>query len=71
MFEDIVVIAVMLAIAIAIVLILAATKPDTFRVQRTATINAPAEKIFPLINDSINGALVALGAQGPGDEAHL
>ena len=41
----------MLAIAIAIVLSLAATKPDTFAVQRAAIVKAPPEKIFPLIND--------------------
>jgi hypothetical protein len=29
----------------------AATKPDTFRVERSATINASADKIYPLIND--------------------
>jgi hypothetical protein len=51
MFKTIVVIAVVLAMAIAAILILAATKPDTFRVTRTATIHAPAAKIFPLIND--------------------
>jgi hypothetical protein len=51
MFEIIAIIAVALAIAIAIVLILAATKPDTFRVQRAIAVKAPAEKIFPLIND--------------------
>ena len=51
MFEIIAIIAIVLAIAIAIVLILAATKPDTFRVQRATTIKAPPEKIFPLIND--------------------
>jgi uncharacterized protein YndB with AHSA1/START domain len=51
MFEIIAIIAAVLAIAIAIVLILAATKPDTFRVQRAATVKAPPEKIFPLIND--------------------
>jgi uncharacterized protein YndB with AHSA1/START domain len=32
-------------------LIYAATRPDTFRVERTATIKAPPERIFPLIND--------------------
>jgi hypothetical protein len=32
-------------------LILAAMRPDTFRVQRSASIQAPPEKIFPLIND--------------------
>ncbi|HET7123712.1 MAG TPA: SRPBCC family protein [Bradyrhizobium sp.] len=51
MFEIIAIIAVVLAIAIAIVLILAATRPDTFSVQRATTIKAPPERIFPLIND--------------------
>ena len=51
MFEIIAIIAVVLAIAIAIVLILAATKPNTLRVQRTTTVKAPPENIFPLIND--------------------
>ena len=51
MLKIIAVIAVILAIAIAIVLILALTKPDSFRVQRATTIRAPAERIFPLIND--------------------
>jgi uncharacterized protein YndB with AHSA1/START domain len=51
MFEIIAIIAVVLAIAIAAVLILAATKPDRFSVQRAITIRAPAEKIFPLISD--------------------
>jgi uncharacterized protein YndB with AHSA1/START domain len=44
-------IAVVLAIAIAAVLILAATKPDKLKVERVATIKAPPEAIFPLIND--------------------
>jgi uncharacterized protein YndB with AHSA1/START domain len=39
------------ALGIALVLILAAMKPDQFRVQRSAAIKAPPEKIFPLIND--------------------
>ena len=51
MLETIAIVAVVLAIAIAIVLILAATKPDSFAVQRAAIVNAPPEKIFPLIND--------------------
>jgi hypothetical protein len=33
------------------VLAYAATRPDVFQVRRTASIQAPAEKIFPLIND--------------------
>ena len=51
MFEIIAIVAVVLALAIAVVLILAARKPDTFRVQRATTVKAPPEKIFPLIND--------------------
>jgi uncharacterized protein YndB with AHSA1/START domain len=51
MIETIAIIAVILAIAIAVILILAATKPDTLRVVRTTSVKAPAERIFPLIND--------------------
>ena len=38
-------------LAIAAVLIYAATKPDTFTLQRSASIAAPPEKLFPLIAD--------------------
>jgi hypothetical protein len=48
------IIAIVVAVVIAAVLILAATRPDTFTVQRSAEIKAPAEKIFPLINDFHN-----------------
>jgi uncharacterized protein YndB with AHSA1/START domain len=51
MFEIIAIIAIVLAIVIATVLILAAAKPDTFSVQRGATMKTPPEKIFSLIND--------------------
>ncbi|MDB5605760.1 MAG: polyketide cyclase [Bradyrhizobium sp.] len=51
MFEIIAIVAIVLAVAIAIVLILAATKPDTFSVRRATTVQAPPDKIFPLIND--------------------
>jgi uncharacterized protein YndB with AHSA1/START domain len=51
MFEIIAIVAVVLVIAIAVVLILAATKPNTFSVQRAIAIKAPPERIFPLIND--------------------
>jgi len=44
-------IAIVLVVLIAGILIFAATKPDTFRVQREASIKAPPEKIFALIND--------------------
>ena len=46
----IVVIAV-LVVGVGAVLALAATKPDSFNVERTASIKAPPEKIFALIND--------------------
>ena len=51
MFEIIAIIAVVIAVAIAVVLIIAATKPDSFSVQRATSIKAPPEKIFPWIND--------------------
>ena len=44
-------IAVVFALLIAALLIFAATKPDAFRVERSTTIKAPPEKIFPFIND--------------------
>ncbi|TXI48645.1 MAG: polyketide cyclase [Lysobacter sp.] len=40
-----------LVLAIAGVLIYAATKPDSFQVQRSATVAAPPEKVFALIDD--------------------
>jgi uncharacterized protein YndB with AHSA1/START domain len=36
---------------VAGILILAALRPDTFRVERAASISAPPEKVFVLIND--------------------
>jgi uncharacterized protein YndB with AHSA1/START domain len=44
-------IALVVVVIVAGILIFAATKPDTFHVERSATIKAPPEKIFPLIND--------------------
>ena len=44
-------IAIIVVTIIAAVLIFAATRPNTIRVQRSITINAPAEKIFPLLNN--------------------
>ena len=51
MLEAIVILAIILAVAITIILILAATKPDTFRIERSTVINAPAEKIFAVLSD--------------------
>ena len=45
------IIAIIVTVLIAGVLIFAATKPDTFRVQRATSIKAPPEKVFALIND--------------------
>ncbi len=36
---------------IVVILIFAATRPNTFRVERTVTIHASPEKIFAMIND--------------------
>jgi hypothetical protein len=44
-------IALVFLLVIVAVLGYAATLPDTFQIERSATINAPSEKIFPLIND--------------------
>jgi hypothetical protein len=43
--------AIVVVVLVSAVLIYVATKPDTFRVQRSASIKATPEKIFPLIND--------------------
>ncbi|MCC8983631.1 SRPBCC family protein [Bradyrhizobium acaciae] len=51
MFETIAIIAIVLAVAIAVILVIAATKPGTLRVTRAVSINAPADRVFPLIND--------------------
>jgi Polyketide cyclase / dehydrase and lipid transport len=44
-------IAIVVVVLIAGVLIFAATKPDTFRVQRSASIKAPPEKISAVLSD--------------------
>jgi uncharacterized protein YndB with AHSA1/START domain len=45
------VIGIAVLVLIVGVLVFAATRPDSFRVQRTASIKAPPEKVFALIND--------------------
>ena len=47
-------IALVIVALIAVVLIYASTRPDSFSVQRSATIKAPPEKVFALINDFHN-----------------
>jgi hypothetical protein len=51
MLKTLAIIGVVLVVAIAGILLYAATKPDSFRVQRVVLINAPSDKVFPLIND--------------------
>jgi uncharacterized protein YndB with AHSA1/START domain len=45
------VVAIVIAAIVAALLIYVSTKPDTFRIQRSAAIAAPPEKIFPHLND--------------------
>lgn len=42
---------IVVAVALAAVLAYAASKPDTFSVQRSTVVAAPPEQIFPLIDD--------------------
>ena len=51
MLEILTIIAVVPAIAVAIILGLASRKPDSFTVRRSAMVRAPAERLFPLVND--------------------
>jgi uncharacterized protein YndB with AHSA1/START domain len=45
---------IIIAVIIAAVLIYVATKPNDFQIQRRASIKAPPDKIFSLINDLHN-----------------
>jgi uncharacterized protein YndB with AHSA1/START domain len=54
MLTVILVVAIILAVAILAVLGLAASRPNDFRVERAIAIQAPAEKIFPFIDDFRN-----------------
>jgi Polyketide cyclase / dehydrase and lipid transport len=51
MLNTLTIVAVVPAVAIAATLAYAATRPDTFRIQRSASIKALPENIFPMIND--------------------
>lgn len=51
MLEIVAIIIVVLVVLIAGLVGFAATRPDSFRVQRTTSIRASAERIFPLVND--------------------
>lgn len=45
------VLAVLLAILVTALVAYIATRPDSFRIQRSLSIKAPPERIFPLISD--------------------
>jgi hypothetical protein len=51
MVETIVIIIVALVVIVGTLLIFAASRPNSFRVERSLAINAPAERIFALVND--------------------
>jgi uncharacterized protein YndB with AHSA1/START domain len=51
MFKVIKVVTLVLVVAIAALLLYAATRPNTFRVERSTAIKAPPEKIFAVLND--------------------
>src|SRR5215831_13460040 len=44
-------IAIVIVVLVAALLIYAATRPDTFRVERSANIKAPPDRIFAVLND--------------------
>jgi uncharacterized protein YndB with AHSA1/START domain len=46
--------AVIIVVVVAVILITASTRPGTLRIERSVVIQAPAGKIFPLINDFHN-----------------
>lgn len=49
--KTLLVIIVVLAAVAAIVLVIAVSRPDAFRVERSTLIKAPADRIYPLIED--------------------
>lgn len=49
MLRALAILGIVVVAAIAAVLVYAATRPDTFRVERSLAMNAPPEKIFPYI----------------------
>jgi uncharacterized protein YndB with AHSA1/START domain len=51
MLKFLAIVAGLVAVAVIGILAYAATLPDTFRVQRSISIKAPPEKVFPFINE--------------------
>ena len=72
MLKVVLILAGCLGVAVAAILVYAATKPDTFRVARSASIKAPPDKNFPADQRFPRlDQVVALREQGPADEADL
>ena len=44
-------IAIVIVVLVAALLVYAATQPDTFRVERSASMKAPPDRIFAVLND--------------------
>ncbi len=51
MYTTLIVIGLIIVVVVAGVLIIAATKPNTFRLERSASINAPPARVYALIDD--------------------
>jgi len=47
-------IGLVIVVVVVGILLFATTRPDTFRIERSATIQAPPEKVFALLNDFRN-----------------
>jgi len=56
MLKTLIVIAAVLAVAVIGLLVYAATRPNTFRIQRAMTINAPVDRIHAILTDLRRGA---------------
>jgi uncharacterized protein YndB with AHSA1/START domain len=54
MSEILIVIVILAAVAVAGILIYAATRPNTFRVERAVSVNAPPERVFAILADFRN-----------------
>ena len=49
--ETLLILAIVAVVLLGAILVFAATKPDTFRIERATSIQAAPGKVFPLIND--------------------
>jgi len=63
---------IIVAVLIGAVLAFAATRPNTFLIERSLSIKAPPEKIFVLINNFHDlDSMVAAGHRRPFDEKNV